>query len=280
VESRAGVDYTTVGHVAIDVMADGSRRPGGSAFYSALQAARLGQRARIITRGSPGEIERVIEPYGREVEVEVSAAAQTTTLQSSGSGARRTQRILAWAGPIGGQVAVDTSILHFAPIARETPNRWTGRADFVGLTPQGLVRQWASGSGHVSLVALARGSAPPGCHAVVLSERERASCEVLIAQAAAAGAIVAVTAGPAPTQILLPDGGVLEVEVPALEDPADDLGAGDVFAAAFFLALSEGRGPRVAAAFANAAAAVRMGGTGPEAIGQRTAIERRMRAVA
>ena len=44
-------DYTTVGHVTIDVLDDGSRRAGGTAFYSALQAARLGRRALIVTRG-------------------------------------------------------------------------------------------------------------------------------------------------------------------------------------------------------------------------------------
>jgi len=38
----ARFDYTAVGHVTIDVMPDGSRRPGGGAFYAALQAARLG----------------------------------------------------------------------------------------------------------------------------------------------------------------------------------------------------------------------------------------------
>ena len=48
-------DYTTVGHVTVDVMGDGSRRPGGSAFYSALQAARLGARTLIVTQGVPGE---------------------------------------------------------------------------------------------------------------------------------------------------------------------------------------------------------------------------------
>jgi sugar/nucleoside kinase (ribokinase family) len=61
-----------------------------------------------------------------------------------------------------------------------------------------------------------------------------------------------------------------------LEDAVDDLGAGDVFAAAFFIALSDGRSPLAAASFANAAAAVRMCGTGADAIGGRAAIEARL----
>jgi ribokinase len=60
--------------------------------------------------------------------------------------------------------------------------------------------------------------------------------------------------------------------LPRPVEPREDLGAGDVFAAAFFVALSEGRSPLEAATFGNAAAAVRIAGTGPGAIGTRAAI--------
>jgi sugar/nucleoside kinase (ribokinase family) len=53
----------------------------------------------------------------------------------------------------------------------------------------------------------------------------------------------------------------------------DDLGAGDVFAAAFFVALAEGADPLVATSFANAAAAARIAGVGPSAIATRAQIE-------
>ena len=49
----------------------------------------------------------------------------------------------------------------------------------------------------------------------------------------------------------------------------DDIGAGDVFAAAFFVALAEGRPPLQAAVAGNVAAAVRIAGIGPDAIGRR-----------
>ena len=114
---------------------------------------------------------------------------------------------------------------------------------------------------------------------MVLGEAERQSCEELIGEFAPAGTVVAVTAGASPTTILLGDR-ELTVEVPPLEGPGDDIGAGDVFAAAFFIALSEGRATAQAARFANAASAVRMGGAGARAIGDRAAIETRLRAVA
>lgn len=276
-------DYTTVGHVTIDVLDDGSRQAGGAAFYSALQAARLGRRALIITRGVAQEIEQMIEPYRSELAVQILPARHTTTLQTSGSGAERSQRMLAWAGPIAQDLTVNTAVLHLAPVARESPSRWRGAAEFVGLTPQGLVREWSGPRKQIQ-------SAPPTrsamlvaqhCNALVLSEHERTSCARLIDRATAASALVAVTAGERPTTIVtLGPRCHLEVEVPAIESPASDLGAGDVFAAAFFIALADHRGPLEAARLASAAAAVRMGGFGADAIGGLAEIQARLRLTA
>jgi hypothetical protein len=59
-QPRGRFDYTTVGQVTVDVMPDGSRQPGGTAFYSALQASRLGLRTLILTRGVTSEIEQLL----------------------------------------------------------------------------------------------------------------------------------------------------------------------------------------------------------------------------
>jgi 1D-myo-inositol 3-kinase len=273
--------YTTVGHVTVDVLADGSRRAGGAAFYSALQAARLGLDARILTRGVPEEIERLLDPFRGELHWRIEPAAHTTTLHTTGSGSARSQRVLAWAGPISEDLELECSLLHLAPVARETPTRWRGHSAFVGLTPQGLVRRW-SGPEHaiaVAAPAAAAEAAAERCDAVVLSAHERDCCSALIARARAAGATVAVTNGAEPNTLLLPGAASLSLPVPALPAAGDDLGAGDVFAAAFFVALSEGRAPVDAAGFANAAAAVRMSGEGAAAIGDRDAIEARLTAV-
>jgi sugar/nucleoside kinase (ribokinase family) len=269
-----------VGHVTVDELAaDGTRRPGGSAFYSALQAARLGLRTLILTRGVPAEIEELLAPYRGELELEVQPAERTTTLRTWGDGHARRQRLLAWAEPIAGPIEVDTAILHLAPVAREIPRGCLAahapRAGFVGLTPQGLVREWDA-QGEIALVAPAPALVPERCHAWVLSERECESCAEALEQAAAGGAVVAVTAGARPIALHLPGGGAPHVPVPPLAQIRDDLGAGDVFAAAFFVALREGRSPTAAAAFANAAAALRIAGDGPAAIGGRAAIEARL----
>jgi sugar/nucleoside kinase (ribokinase family) len=302
-------DYTTVGHVSVDVMPGGARRAGGSAFYSALQAARLGLRSLIITQGVEAEIKSLLAPYRAELELQILPASETTTLQSTGDRAPRAQRLLAWAGRMEEGIEIDSSIVHLAPIARETPRQWSGSADFIGLTPQGLVRAWAGASREIRLVPLAPALLPERWDAAVISETERESCTGLIpdtpsrraasrgpaaadgeAGPTAAGdearpavrsrGVVAVTAAAAPTSIHMPDGELARVRVPVIEDFCDDVGAGDVFAAAFFVALHEGRPARAAAAFANAAAAVRIAGTGASAIGGRAAVEARLGGIA
>jgi hypothetical protein len=279
VNSHLHYDYTTVGHITVDVLDDQSSQAGGAAFYSALQAARLGQRTLIITRGVPGQIEALIEPYRAELDLHILPARHTTTLQTSGAGANRRQRLLAWAGPIQQDLAVSTAILHLAPVARESPTRWRGSPPFVGLTPQGLVRQWDSPSKHVvgALPTHAALRVAPHCNALVLSQHEHASCARLIDRASAARAVIAITDGHLPTTIVDPQHAAhRQLAVPAIDAPLDDLGAGDVFAAAFFIALAQRRQPLDAARFASAAAAVRMSGLGAGAIGGLAEIDARV----
>jgi pfkB family carbohydrate kinase len=300
-------DYTAVGHVTRDVIEDRAggtlSQAGGSAFYSALQAARLGLRTLIVTQGVPLEIHALLEPFSDELDLRVIPAKHTTTLSTRGSGTQRSQRLLAWAGPIVEPLTLDTRILHLAPVARETPTTWQGQAHFVGLTPQGLVRHWERGedvplvqldagsllgdvplsgggdaalAGDISPVDLDPQTLPERFSAAVISEDECESCHALFTVARRGGAYVAVTAGSRPATVHLPTpaaGSVVQTEVPRLIEARDDLGAGDVFAAAFFVALSEGRGPLEAATFGNAAAAVRIAGVGPGAIGERAQIE-------
>lgn len=266
-------DYVAVGHVTCDLLADDGkevRRPGGTAFYSALQAARLGLRTLIVTQGIPAQIEELLSPYRDEFALHVIAAAETTTLSSTGVGAGRSQRVLSWAGPMAELPVTGTRILHWAPIARETPPSWKGEAGFVGVTAQGLVREWPDGEIHV--VELDGAVLPDRFDVAVISEHELHACNALVASAHAFGACLAVTAGSAPTTVHI-DGETLKIPAANVPDVRDELGAGDVFAAAFFVALAEGREPPAAAAFANRAAAVRIAGQGPAAIGTHAEIE-------
>ncbi len=275
--------------MTVDVLPDGRRRPGGTALYSALQAARLGLEATIVTRGREDELRELLAPFADELELIVEPAPATTTLQTTGSGEQRRQRMLAWAGPMstpsegsgapsgwasgaGGPGA----ILHLAPVAAELTARPGGQWRFVGLTPQGLLRAWSRDGDEVVQRALAAEAMPlfERCGAVVLSRQERPACEPGLELARRGGAIVAVTAGPAATVLLADhERPPIEISVSPVRGSVDDLGAGDVYAAALFIALAEGSGPARAGVLAGAAAALRLGGSGPQAIARRAAIE-------
>ncbi|HEY2631823.1 MAG TPA: PfkB family carbohydrate kinase [Solirubrobacteraceae bacterium] len=272
----ARYDYVTVGHVTLDLIEDRPRdhaaQPGGGAFYSALQAARLGLRTLIVTQGVPGEIEELLAPYAGELDLRVIPARHTTTFATTGSGTTRAQRVLSWAGPIVEPIELDSSIVHLAAVARETPTAWRGTADFVALTPQGLLREWQPGEA-TSLVALSPAAIPSRFDAAVIGEREHHYCDALFEGARGNEAPIAVTAGPEPTTVYL--GGeesVMQAAVPATATVSDDLGAGDVFAAAFFVSLLDGMTAADAATFGNAAATFRVMGVGAEAVGTRAQI--------
>jgi ribokinase len=146
-----------------------------------------------------------------------------------------------------------------------------------------LVRKWRE-DGRIADTPPDPGAAGVAarCNALVLSQHEHASCAGLIDAARAAGAAVAITAGAGPVTLLTHGRDAEKLPVPALHEPVDDIGAGDVFAAAFFVAVSEGRPAPDAARFASAAAAVRLdgSGTGADAIGGRGAVEARLHATA
>ena len=275
-------DYLALGNVTLDRQPDGSLLPGGTVLYASLQAARLGLRARVVTAGRPDELEAPLAPYRREVAIELHPAPATTTFTNAGVGAARRQTVHAWAGPLD-PVAfparlADARIVHLGPIARELdlatlPDILPG--PLLGATPQGWLRRWGD-DGAVRTVPL---SLPERLAArldvLVLSDTERPLALDAIAAVRAHGGLVVITRGAAGCQILLPDG---PHDLPALPCPlVDDTGAGDVFAAAFFVALSEGRTPAAAGRFANAAAGLAIGGPGVTAIPRRDAVERAMR---
>ncbi len=228
-------------------MADGTRRPGGSAFYSALQAARLGARALILTRGVPGEIESLLEPSPSEFELRGPAGRRRRPRwQTAGVG--RPAASGCCAGP--GRSSSRHAPRHRDPAPgarrRRALRAAGGAAGFLGPDAAGacppvgeLGRMCCRPSPAPMPSRCAAGAATRWCSA----EHERATCAGLIERAHAGGAIVAITDGPGPNVLTLPDGEVLQLPVAPIEGPADDLGAGDVFAGAFFLALAEGCDP-------------------------------------
>lgn len=258
-------DYVVIGHVSRDIVpATGAVQIGGTAFYSGLQAARLGLRTRIVTAGVPDEIAALVAPFAHEIDVEVQRAAATTSFEASGVGRARRLRVVAWAGPIAPPESLDAAILHLAPVARETAGINAHGAGFVGITPQGLIRRWGE-DGAVRQVALDPAELPGRLDALVISDTERDECRDAVDAALALGAVVSQTSGREGAEVV---SGAGAIRAPALRvvDPVDDLGAGDVYAATFFAALAAGLDPAAALRRGQAASLYRLSGTGPGAI--------------
>jgi hypothetical protein len=276
--SNTSLDYLALGHVTLDRQPDGGYLPGGTVLFSTVQAARLGLRAGIVTAGRPEDLDAPLAPFRAEVAIDLRPAAGTTIFVNVGVGAARRQSLPGWAGPldlVGSSPAA--RIVHLGPVAREldldTLPAFPPGA-FVGATPQGWLRRWDD-SGRVTEVPLTLPRAlTDRLDALVLSETEARLAAGPIAAVRAAGGLVAITRDAAGCTILDRDG---EAHIPTRDYPfVDDTGAGDIFAAALFVALAEGQPAREAAAFANAAAGLSLAARGPAAIADRAAIEREL----
>ncbi|MFT4038587.1 MAG: PfkB family carbohydrate kinase [Thermomicrobiales bacterium] len=279
-------DYLIIGQIVCDIMPDGTGVLGGTALYSGLTAARLGARVGILTRGRYGEtIDGVavpsLEPYSDQITIITQEAESPTFFVNEYMGSRRTQTIRRWAGAIDLRGLpphwANAEIIHLGPVAREidTHQVLSLSPGFLGMTPQGWMREWPmERGGRVRHVPL---RLPPELlartDAIVVSDEE-------IAQARAAVTSVGqqrigvVTLGPNGCNLLY---GGHKADLPGYPVKTVDLtGAGDVFAAAFFTrAADRSISPVAAGRFANLVAALSLRGIGPDAIPPMAEIEQR-----
>lgn len=262
----ASYDYLALGHVTLDRQPDGQFLPGGTVLYSTVQAAQLGLRAAIVTAGNPAELAPQLAPYQSAVTIAIQPTAATTIFVNVGVGAARRQTLPSWAGPITLPVPLPASkIVHLGPVARELDPATLPAfppTTFVGATPQGWLRRWDA-AGHVTEHELTLPSAlTQRLDALILSETEAQRATSVVAAVREHGLVVITR--DAEGCLLLNRTSATPVsthQYPFL----DDTGAGDIFAAAFFTALSERQSPTDAAAFANAAAGLSLAQRGPTA---------------
>lgn len=248
------VDYLAIGHVTIDLTPSGPRL-GGPAAYAALTAQALGWRAGIVTAWAE---ELPLGPLA-DLPILNLGADKSSTFENTYTSAGRVQRYSgeapfleyhlipeAWRNP---------RILHLAPVAREVSPRIMKyvQDSFLGITPQGWLRQWDA-SGQVGVTHWEEGSLVLNrADAAVLSQADLSRDQVQIERLAAACPLLVVTDGDT--------GGSLYTQgdehhfnaPPALF--VDPTGAGDIFAAAFFVQVYQGAGPLEAARFASLLAA-------------------------
>lgn len=261
--------FVTVGHITADKLANGSYTPGGTVSFAALTARNLGVPTAIVTATT---VELVHNPIYSGIEIVGPACPNATIFENIYTSDGRIQYVRSVAPQIqpqdvptswtGAESAVQ--IVHLGPVAQEFDGAAIAALfsnALIGVTPQGWLRKWdddGDDTGRVRPVlwqgaekVLSRATA------LVLSLEDLPSGETgqnLLNYYIELTPIVVLTQGP--NGCLVYHYGHCD-HVPAF--PAreiDPTGAGDVFAAAFFIKLSESGNPITAACFAHAAAAI------------------------
>jgi sugar/nucleoside kinase (ribokinase family) len=256
------------GHVTLDRVEGGALVPGGSAYYAARALAGLGARPLVLTAAGPDLPPEALAG----LEVVILPAPATTVFENVyAPDGRRAQRVLAAAPPLD-PARIPAAwrapeVLHLAPVLGEVDVAAFAhavRARLVGLSLQGLVRAVTPG-GAVEPRPLALDAAVlSAVGAAVLGEDEARGDPTLVSRLAAAVPVVAFTHGAGGCEVIV-RGRTRRVGVhPAAQ--VDPTGAGDVFAAAFLLALSRGEDPLGAARLGAAAASIVVEGRGGEAL--------------
>ena len=270
-------DFVVVGHVVRDLVPEGWRL-GGTATFAAAQAERLGLSVGVVTRAGPDVDLGAAFPNAA---LAGAPADETTSFRNTYERGRRTQSVLGRAdrvseadvpsewysapicllGPVCGEVPATLSQVFMSPL--------------IGVSAQGWLRR-VDENHHVRGEAWDGEPFWRGCQVLFVSDEdvgtERGQVERWISEVL----IVAVTSNRRGARVHA-DGQWRSIAAFPAEE-IDPTGAGDVFAAAFLVRLSEAAEVGEATRFASAAAACAIEAPGIGAIATRDQIEQRMRA--
>jgi sugar/nucleoside kinase (ribokinase family) len=251
------VDYLAVGHVTADLGPDDHVQLGGAVSYAAATALALDLRTAIVTSAAEGFLSSDDVPGvdRHVVRSEVTTSFRNVYDERGG----RTQSAVAVARELSlldvPSTWRDVGVLHLAPVADEVVSDLIEgvRADFVGLTPQGWLREVEPGRE----VAPRSWSAPRSwlerVDAVVVSDEDLVAAPEALALLREHVPITVVTEGADGAVCYAGSDPIRQPALPA--QPVDPTGAGDTFAAALFVSLWHGRDIGGALRFAAAAAA-------------------------
>jgi sugar/nucleoside kinase (ribokinase family) len=259
-------DYLAIGHVTRDEAPDGPHL-GGSVTYSTLTAQAAGLQAAIVTSAPPTD--HLLDPLCH-LSLHIVPTDQYTTFKNGYTSTGRIQTLLGHAAHLdASSIPVDwmeARLVHLAPVANEVDPRLINAFPYVfmGLTPQGWMRRWDA-SGKVLFQAwedaeqlLARADA------AVMSIEDVRGDEALIQQYAILSRVFVVTRGADGCTVFV-NGSAHRLPAPQV-DAVDPTGAGDIFAAMFFIRLHETGDPLRAAATATAVASASVAQTGLDSI--------------
>jgi sugar/nucleoside kinase (ribokinase family) len=247
------VDYLVIGHLAVDVTPRGTQL-GGSVAYSALTARAMGLRVGIVTSvGNDAPLEAL-----NGIPLVNIPTERSTTFENIQTENGRRQILHHRATPILldhiPQAWRSTPIIHLAPLADELNPALATQVSpsLLGITPQGWMRQWDE-QGQVTAKKWKDESALNRAGAVVFSIEDVSRDLEFVEDLAHHTRILCLTESAAGA-VLHWNGDRRHFRPPAMAE-VDSTGAGDIFAAGFFIRLYKTRDPWEAARFANQLAA-------------------------
>ena len=245
------LNYLAVGHFSKDLLPDGNYLLGGTAAYAALTARALGLRVGIVTSFPDKELDSVNIPA--DIQIFNIPTGSATTLENLETPAGRKQRLFAQATQIElSQIPEQwqkTPIIHLAPIVQEVKSVTSMgfSPSLLGLTPQGWLRSWDA-EGNISPSEWPEMEPSlKQAGATVLSIEDVQRDEELIEEMYLSSRILAITEGADGVRLYW-NGDLRRFRAPQV-DVLDTTGAGDIFAAAFFIRLYQTRDPWEAARF-------------------------------
>jgi len=259
------VDYLVIGHVSEDLTQFGTRL-GGTAAYSSLTAKALGLRVGVITASGPETSLEIL----KDIAIIPASSEYSTTFDNIDTEDGRRQVLHRRALPLSYEqvpaVWRRTDIVHLGPIAQEIemllPDSFF--PSLLGLTPQGWMRTWDESGKVTKTVWNNAEQALKQAGAVVLSIEDVAGDEEQIEFMANHTRVLVVTEGAAGSRLYW-NGDQRRFHAPKVLE-VDATGAGDIFAAAFFIRLQITRDPWEAARFATQLAAHSVTRTGLESV--------------
>lgn len=243
------VDYLVIGHVTHDITPSGLRL-GGTAAYSALTAQALGLRVGVLTAcGADTELDVL-----QDILVVSAPSAYSTTFENIYTENGRKQVLHHRAERLSFDNVPENwrkaSIIQLGPVAQELDA--TLPASFspslLGLTPQGWLRAWDESGQVVGTDWESGEQALSQAGAVVVSNEDVGNDEEQIEFMATHTRVLAVTEAAAGSRLYW-HGDQRRFRSPETQE-VDATGAGDIFAAAFFIRLLATRDPWEAARFA------------------------------
>ena len=247
--ARKPLDYLTIGHITKDLTASDFTL-GGTAAYSPLTAKAFGLISGIFSSYAAGIDISALSG----IEIFRKFSETTTTFENINSATGRKQFLHQIAKPLLAtdipEVLRTSRILHLGPVADEVD---AGIAElfpdaFIGLTPQGWMRSKKAGGlvgyqeWYPSKALINR------TDAAVISVEDVQGNEDIISEYANCFKVLAVTEGADGARVYW-HGDVRRFRAPKVE-VVDLTGAGDIFAAAFFIRLEATNDPWESAALA------------------------------